>query len=31
MAPADWISGKQFDRIRDETARASASVQGERS
>jgi 2-dehydro-3-deoxyphosphogluconate aldolase / (4S)-4-hydroxy-2-oxoglutarate aldolase len=31
MAPADWIAGKQFDRIRDETARASASAQGERS
>ena len=24
MAPADWIAGKQFDRIREETARASA-------
>jgi 2-dehydro-3-deoxyphosphogluconate aldolase/(4S)-4-hydroxy-2-oxoglutarate aldolase len=28
MAPADWIAGKQFDRIREETARASAIVRG---
>ena len=26
MAPAEWISAQQFDRIRDETARAVAAV-----
>jgi hypothetical protein len=24
MAPAEWIAGRQFDRIREETARAVA-------
>jgi hypothetical protein len=28
MAPADWITGKQFDRIRQETAAAVAAVRG---
>jgi 2-dehydro-3-deoxyphosphogluconate aldolase/(4S)-4-hydroxy-2-oxoglutarate aldolase len=28
MAPADWIAAKQFDRIRDETARAMSVVRG---
>src|SRR5205085_4451896 len=28
MAPADWIAGKQFDRIRDASARASEIARG---
>jgi len=29
MAPSDWIAAKQFDRIRDESRRATAAVRGD--